>query len=239
MIVLRDPQQTSPAVRSKLADQVIVLQTGLIPGAVFGTSAGTSWVRGRGIEVSSITTVPAMRLVARLLSIADEVRELRDRISSRGLTRQDIARAIGVDRRSLSGWVRGEIRPADERVIQLRSLAKLVVEIDYELPGRAREVLLTDDASIPLPRRVDQEGVSLVRSWQSSHRTTAHVTVTRRRVPDGEPIWASAARALAEGRLKPPASVHAVRSPATYEMDLTAAAAFQEEGPQRGRQAYK
>ena len=46
------------------------------------------------------------------------------------------------------------------------------------------------------------------------------VEVRRRTEPAHEPIWAAAARALAEGQLAPPTWERTVRTPETYEIDL-------------------
>lgn len=56
---------------------------------------------------------------------------------------------------------------------------------------------------------------------QPAHRpvTEAAVSVVPRPAPR-EPLWATAATALAEGRLKAPPRARAVRSDSTYQMDL-------------------
>ena len=75
--------------------------------------------------VSTTDTGIASLLVAP--SVPHEVRELRDDISRRTrLTRHQIARALGVDRRSLTSWVSGSSFPASERLDRLRHLAALV-----------------------------------------------------------------------------------------------------------------
>jgi transcriptional regulator with XRE-family HTH domain len=174
-----------------------------------------------------------------LLGIADEVRQLRDRICSHGLTRQDIARALGVDRRSLSGWVSGEIRPTPERVLTLSVLAELVADANAERPGRARDLLLARRTGRALLDRVAAEGRPMLDTWRLSVRPGARVEVRRRGEPAHEPIWAAAARALAEGQLAPPTWERTVRTPETYEIDLEEATAFREEEPERGRRGYR
>jgi hypothetical protein len=69
-------------------------------------------------------------------------------------------------------------------------------------------------------------------------RTEATVTVTQRRVQD-VPVWAAAARALAEGRIKAPPRGHTVRPESTYEMDLVEAAAFAEPKYRSRRRSYR
>lgn len=84
------------------------------------------------------------------------VRGLRDDVRrATGLSRQGIARIIGVDRRSLSGWSNGSVEPADENLDRLRRLARLVSTLDLEVPGSARWVL---DSREPL------EDVDIVRA---------------------------------------------------------------------------
>lgn len=78
-------------------------------------------------------------------SIAHEMRSLRDRVGElTGLSKQDVARAIGVDRRSLSGFVTGEIRPTDSRVLALRVLADVAERVAGRFGDRARDVLRCD-----------------------------------------------------------------------------------------------
>ncbi|SRR6266568_203685 len=62
------------------------------------------------------------------------------------------------------------------------------------------------------------------------------VAVTREPV---EPIWAAAARALAEGRLGPPPRMPTVRPDSDYKTDPAEAAAFAEPGYRSRRRGYK
>ena len=62
------------------------------------------------------------------------------------------------------------------------------------------------------------------------------VAVTQERV---EPIWAAAARALAEGRLGPPPRMPTVRPDSDYETDPAEAAAFTEPEYRSRRRGYK
>jgi transcriptional regulator with XRE-family HTH domain len=229
--------RTTAAAGGGGAGRNVSLCFGLLLDAVFGTSAAmplVSWV-----DVTTVTTTPEARQAARFPGVAQEVRELRDRIRALGLTRQDIARGVGVDRRSLSGWVRGETRPADDRVVLLRVLARLVADIDDERPGRARDVLLARNAGRPLIERIASEGSAILETWRAAARPASSVTVTRRPVIAGEPIWAAAARALAGGRVAPLARERTVRPAATYEMDLAEAGAHDEPEIERGRRGYQ
>ena len=88
--------------------------------------------------VSTTETGVAGGLVAP--SVAGEVRELRDlHLATNWLTRQQVAHALGVDRRSLTSWANGSSVPAPERLERLRQLAALVREIDAHRPGHATE----------------------------------------------------------------------------------------------------
>jgi transcriptional regulator with XRE-family HTH domain len=239
MNVLLDSERTSSTTEWRSDRGSVALASGLLLGAVFGTGSGVSHVPKWRNDVPGITTMPAVQRVTMLLGIADEVRQQRDRICSYGLTRQDIAHALRVDRRSLSGWVSGEIRPTSERVLTLNALAELVADVDAERPGRAREVLLARRTGRALLDRVATEGRSLLVAWRLSVRPEARVEVRRRTEWAHEPIWAAAARALAEGQLAPPTWERTVRTPETYEIDLEEATAFREEEPERGRRGYR
>lgn len=231
--------QTTSTVEYKGADTPVALQTGLLLDSVFGTNAGVRRIHRWDETAGFVTTAPASKRVTRLLGLHEEVRDLRDRICALGLTRQDIARAIGVDRRSLSGWVSGEIRPAAERVELLGVLMQLVIDIDAERPGRARDVMIARQSGRALLDRIATESGSILDAWRASIRPEAAVTVTRRRPPSGQPLWAAAARALAEGRLTAPTSERKVRPAATYEVEPADAAAFEEAEPERSRRGYR
>lgn len=78
-------------------------------------------------------------------TVAEEVRRLRDRVVAlTSLTKQDVARAVGVDRRSLSGYATGEIRPTETRLLALRVLAEAADWAADHYGERARDVLRGD-----------------------------------------------------------------------------------------------
>lgn len=212
----------------------VALHAGLLPATVFGTNSGIAvavrWANQNQFEL--ITTTPPVRRTVALFGIADEVRELRDAICSYGLTRQDVARALGVDRRSLSAWVSGEMRPAPERLRVLHTLARLVDTIASERPGRVRDVLLARRGGTAVIDRVATEGARVLETWRAATRPEATVSLRSTAARSQEPIWAAAARAAAEGRLRPPTWERTVRPAATYEMDLDEARAFGEPQPE-------
>lgn len=234
-----DVRPTSSSVPSQSTERVVALRAGLLPGAVFGTNAGIPDVRRWVDHLPLITTTPAIERSARIPGIAEEVRGLRDEVCAHGLTRGDVARAVGVDRRSLSGWVSGEIRPSADRVRVLRALARLVTDIAVERPGRVRDVLLARGSGMALVDRIADEGARLLQTWRASVRPEAKALVQVRPHGSTEPMWAAAARALVDGTLTPPTWERSVWSAATYEMDLEEASAFEEAEPVVRRRGYR
>jgi transcriptional regulator with XRE-family HTH domain len=163
---------------------------------------------------------------------------LRDAVAARGLRRSDIASALGVDRRTLSGYCSGEFRPPPDRIDRMRVLASVVGTIDTAIPGAARDVLLSRRGGVSLLDRLATERGSLLWSWHRYAEPEATVTVEVLS-EDSEPIWSASARALSEGRLAPPPRRPSVRTPETYEMDLRESADFEEPAAHRGRFSYQ
>lgn len=217
----------------------IELVHGLLAGAVFGTNAGVSLHESLRYRVFGLTTVGAAER-SDVAVAADEVRRLRDEICQRGLTRQDVARGIGVDRRSLSGYASGEINPQPERMEALRILARVTREIDGERPARVRDVLLTPRGSDTLLNAIASGRYAIAAAWRTwLARLEASVEV-RPRVMNGEPVWSAAARALAEGRLAAPSRAATLRPADIYEMDAAETEALEEEpSTERRRRSYK
>jgi transcriptional regulator with XRE-family HTH domain len=174
------------------------------------------------------------------VSSPDEVRLLRDEISRRTrLTRQQIARAIGVDRRSLTSWANGSSAPASERLERLRYLAALVREIDAQKPGRASEVLLSRRGQEDVLDAISLGQFEKASAWQWRADQRPSVTVTRResRKP---PLYQAALNAYLAGELAAPGRAHVVRDPELYEQDLSRAERLlPDEAPRRGRRGYR
>jgi transcriptional regulator with XRE-family HTH domain len=211
---------------------------GLLVSALFGTNAGISLRAHLRHHVLGITTVPASE--HRDVDVADEVRRLRDDICRRGLTRQDVARGIGVDRRSLSGYASGEINPQPERLEALRNLARLTRDIEAEHPGRVREIVLSERGGSTLLDALAAGQFALAAAWRTwVAALRARVDIRPRRVEQAEPIWSAAARALAAGQLAAPPRAATVRADATYEMDTEEAEIFDEAAIERGRPGYR
>ena len=94
-------------------------------GEPYGTSDHLGFSIDWSVVRCPLTSWPPSTALARR-AIADEVRQLRDHVVAlTRLSRQEIARAIGVDRRSLSGYVSGQIKPTEARLRLLRELAEI------------------------------------------------------------------------------------------------------------------
>lgn len=182
----------------------------------------TAWTAPAGIALST--------------SAAEEVRELRDCVTRRaGLTRQDVARALGVDRRSLSGYVTGEIRPTEDRLQALRALDALVLELEPRFGARLREVLKCDVGHgtpldlIAMGRLDLAEDIELAAS-----RITDPPRVVVRRRAHGKPLYLHAREKWAD-RVELPTAGGVVRKPETYEQDLSEAVSSERPTPRRPR----
>ena len=173
-------------------------------------------------------------------SVTQEIRSLQDEIRARsGLTRQQIARALDMDRRSLSAWASGETRPSPRRLDALRFLGVLVRDLDTRHPGRAQELLLA--------KHGDQDALSAIRigrldlaerlATSADGRPSVSITRTTR---ERTPLYSAAAQALTEGRLARPEPNRTVRDDSVYEMDLSEAALFAEDAsPSPRRTGYR
>ncbi len=171
----------------------------------------TSWVVGGA---------PTPRIVA------EEVRELRDRIiGTTGLSRQEVARAIGVDRRSLSGYVSGEIRPTDDRIQSLRDFAEIAEWSVDRFGEHARELLRGGSSGRPLLDLFREQGVDIRRTLEASGHARRGARASTIKIEDrptrpslhihAQSVWAE------ESRLPEPGGTP--RETSTYEQDLGAA----------------
>ena len=163
---------------------------------------------------------------AAVRELAAEVERLRDLIGSRtGLTKQEIAKAIGVDRRSLSGFVKGEIRPTEERILALRALADTAVWCSEQFGEHTRELLRGVDPETS-PLRLFAEGKTDVRR---EIRAAAKKTgigqandITTRPRNTRVPLYVKAAETW-RGKGLAPTRQGTPRSSSVYEQDLTKA----------------
>jgi transcriptional regulator with XRE-family HTH domain len=220
------------------AAEDVKIVPGLLVAAVFGTNAGMSLRPNLRHHVLGITTVPAVE--RRETVVAEEVRRLRDDICRRGLTRQDVARGIGVDRRSLSGYASGEINPQAERLEALRILARVTREIAAEHPGQVRDIVVTRRGDTTLLDAIAAGRYAIAAAWRTwVAGLRARVEVRSRFADQTEPIWSAAMHALADGRLAAPARAATVRPETTYEMETVEAAdVFDEPDLEQRRPGY-
>lgn len=230
LVVDPDPTTTASGVLAGRGRQ-LVLTTGLLASTLVGTHAGLAHLSDLRTDVLEMTGGRAVLAMSPEGAVADEVASSRDRLARLGLARRQIARALGVDRRSLSGWATGQIRPTPERLEALRTLVAVATAIEAERPGRVRETMLHRRGDSDLLDQLTRGRLQVFQDWKTwtaQPAATASVTA-RAAVGAQEPIWAAAARAAAEGRLQPLERRPSVRADETYEMDLAAAEDFVEE----------
>ncbi len=217
----------SPAYTTDQANELTLLVPVRFDGDAFGTSIHIGFAVKWCVttDLASQTSFPTTRTVLRTL--ATEVERLRDRIASRaGLTRQEIARAIGVDRRSLSGFVKGEIRPTEERMRAMRVLANTVDWSVNEFGEHACEVLRGPDPdSSPLlliaKGKTDLRRELLTIAECAGFMAQARI-VTRFRETNREPLYLKASGAW-QGKGCLPTRTGVPRPEADYEQDLSRA----------------
>ena len=208
-------------------DEVTLLIPTLSESDAFGTSdrVGFSTRYRIAPDAEKTTWVATAHVIARAVSA--EVENLRDRVSSlTGLTRQEIAKAIGVDRRSLSGFVTGEIRPTEGRISALRTLAETADWSALQFGEHAREVLrgLNPESS---PLKLIAEGRTDIRRELKAAAEQAGLGITTparmQQRQAKEPLYVNAsAEWSGKGRL--PTRGGVPRDDAEYEQDLSKAA---------------
>lgn len=236
LVVDRRPTSSAPADRRRAGE---ALATGLLVDRMCGTSAGVRFRDFQG-DARRVTSVPSIGPAQpRSRTVAEEVRHHRDSIAAAGVTRQQLAQLLGVDRRSVSGWVSGDARPGPERLAALRAVAAVICRIHVEMPGRVPEVLaLRRGASTLLDATT--AGLAKLESWRSWLGRAETTPSVAPRPGAGEPLWAAAARALGEGRLATPPRRPVIRKPDVYETDPnTGAELFAEPDHQSGRRGYR
>src|SRR6478735_2354990 len=130
------------------------------------TGSVASW--GRQFWQSYVTTTETgVMYIAVSRPVREEVERLRDEIARRTrLTRQQIARGVGVDRRSLSAWVKGEATPTIDKLERLQLLAEVVRDIDTTEPARSTEILLSRRGGEDLLDHIAAGRIVIARDWQ-------------------------------------------------------------------------
>lgn len=205
-----------------------------------GTSDNAGMITDRVVLVNTAPTSWSVAFESSSPTAAEEVARLRDRISeAAGLNKQEIARGIGVDRRSLSGFVAGEIRPTEPRLRALNVLADAAEWAAARFGTRASDVLRQDSGKgSPLDLIASgRTGVmdEIQRAAEALGLMRRGALTIRERIPRREPLYVNA-RAKWSNRLDKPAAGGRVRDPAVYEQDLSQAPPSQ---PTSGRPRRK
>ena len=172
--------------------------------------------------------------------VREEVQRLRDEIARRTrLTREQIARAAGVDRRSMSAWVKGDATPSVDKLERLQVLAEVVRDIDATEPGRSTEVLLSRSAGHDLLDHIAAGRLTYAHAWQSLQGTAPSVTVVHRR-SSKRPLHQNALEAYLKGELRPLGRAATIRPDSDYEQDLSRAERLMPDEPvRRSRRGYQ
>lgn len=219
---------TEPFHAPALAGDVITLLPPSIWSAVWtGTSDHVGVVGSCTVVVNAMTTPWSAPFESPAVSASEEVARLRDRIiEAAGLTKQDIARGIGVDRRSLSGFVTGEIRASEPRIHALEVLAESAEWAATRFGVRAKDVLRVD-AGEGAPLDLIAAGRTTVMgemeaAAQALGLVRRGAVSVRRRVSNREPLYLRARERWSD-RVDVPTGGGEVRDPAVYEQDLALA----------------
>ncbi|MGH9065376.1 MAG: helix-turn-helix domain-containing protein [Acidimicrobiales bacterium] len=163
--------------------------------------------------------------------VREDVQKLRDEIARRTrLTREQIARALGVDRRSLSAWVKGVATPSTDKLERLQMLADVVRDIDASEPGRATEVLVSRSGGQDLLDHIAAGRFTRPRDWQVLQGAAPSVTIVHR-PPTRRPLHQNALDAYLKGRLQPLGRAATVRPESEYEQDLSEAGRLMSDEP--------
>jgi transcriptional regulator with XRE-family HTH domain len=172
--------------------------------------------------------------------VREEVQKLRDEIARRTrLTREQIARAVGVDRRSLSAWVKGSATPSIDKFERLQTLAEVAREIDAAEPGRSTEVLLSRAAGQDLLDHIAAGHFNRVRDWQTLQGSTPSVRIEHRRSTK-RPLHQNALDAYLSGQLRPLGRAATIRPESDYEQDLSEGDRLMSDEPiRRSRRGYR
>jgi transcriptional regulator with XRE-family HTH domain len=220
-----------PLVRLELDD--------LFGGAERMTGAVTSWGRQYWQTYVS-STDSGITYTSTPRPVREEVQRLRDEIARRTrLTREQIARAIGVDRRSMSAWVKGDATPSEEKLERLQILADVVRDIDATEPGRSTEVLLSRSRGHDLLDHIAAGRIAHARAWQALQGATPPVTVVHRRSTK-RPLHQNALDAYLKGELQPFGRAATIRPESDYEQDLSKAEDLMHDEPvRRSRRGYR
>jgi len=211
----------------------------LFAGAERMTGAVMSWTR-QFWQTYISSTESGITYASTPRPVREEVQRLRDEIARRTrLTREQIARAAGVDRRSMSAWVKGDATPSADKLERLQILADVVRDIDATELGRSTEVLLSRSGGQDLLDHIAAGRLTHARSWQSLQGAAPSVTVVHRRSTK-RPLHQNALDAYLKGELHPFGRATTIRPESDYEQDLSVADRLMPDEPvRRSRRGYR
>jgi transcriptional regulator with XRE-family HTH domain len=211
----------------------------ILPSLAEKTSSATSgghqlWQTYVSSTDTGITYISAVR------PVSEQVQRMRDDIARRTrLTRQQIARGVGVDRRSLSAWASGTATPSTEKLRRLQLLAGMVRDIDAAEPGRATEVLLSRSGEDDLLDHLAADRISVVRDWQAFRGSTPSVNIQHRRSTK-RPLHQNALDAYLRGELHHLGRAATLRPESDYQQELSRAERLMPDEPaRRSRAGYR
>lgn len=211
----------------------------VILGAACMTGAALSWAsQFWRIYVSSTET--GITYVRTPRPVREEVQKLRDEIARRTrLTRGQIAQALGVDRRSLSAWVKGEATPGTDKLERLQLLADIVRDIDATEPGSATEVVLSRAGGKDLLDHIAAGHFAHARDWQALRGSAPSVTSVQHRSTK-RALHQNALDAYLRGDLHPLGRAASLHPESDYEQDLSQADRLMPAEPvRRSRRGYR
>lgn len=211
----------------------------LLLGAEQITSATVDWSR-QFWQTYVSSTETGITYIGPPRSVKEEVQNLRDDIARRTrLARQQIARALGVDRRSLSAWVKGVATPSTDKFERLQMLADVVRDIDATGPGRATEVLLSRARGQDLLDHIAAGHLRHASDWQALQGATLSRTIVHRH-PAKRPLHQNALEAYRRGELHPLGRAATIHPESDYEQDLAKAERIMPDEPVRkSRRGYR
>lgn len=171
-------------------------------------------------------------------AVREEVQKLRDEIARRTrLTREQIARAVGVD--PLSDWVKGGATPSTEKLGRLQILADVVRDIDATEPGRSTEVVLSRSGGQDLLDHIAAGNLRHARDWRVFQGAAPSVRIMHR-TPAKRPLHQKALDAYLRGELRPLGRAPVLRPESDYEQDLAEADRLMPAEPERrSRRGYR
>lgn len=215
-----------PLVRPQTDEQFLLVTGGFWIEPLTGTASSIG--SSKRFSTARNTCAGHSAILQPLGSVAMEVQVLQDEIKDRArLTRQQIAAALGVDRRSLSAWANGESIPSLSRIDVMRFLAATVRQLDSRNKGRAHELLVARHGNTTILSAITAGRLDIA---EKLLRGSGLPRLVFEPSPGGqEPLHSAALRALASGALTRPQRNDRVRELDEYQSELSSVHAYLDE----------